>query len=74
MEGFSKKELSFKENWMSKSNPQHRVAGDPNKQENDMQYQRYYRNDYKRDKNTKRNNYTTKIKQTPKTSKQQLPK
>ena len=46
----SKKEQSFKENWMSVSKPKHAGDTDPNKQENNIQYQIIYRNVYNRDK------------------------
>ena len=52
MQEFSKKELWFKENWMSTSKPQCWVTRDLNKQENNTQYQTYYQNDYKWDKKT----------------------
>ena len=42
---------------MSTSEPQHKGARDPNKQENSIQYRTSYRNDYNRDKNNRRNNY-----------------
>ena len=38
------KEQWFKKNWMSVSKPKHAGDRDPNKQENDIQYQTYYRN------------------------------
>ena len=41
---FSEKEQWFKKNWMSVSKPKHAGDRDPNKQENDIQYQTYYRN------------------------------
>ena len=41
---------------MSTSKPQHGSAGDPNKQENSIQYRTHYPNDYNRDKNKRRNN------------------
>ena len=50
MQEFSKKELWFKENWMSTSKPQCWVTRNLNRQENNTQYQTYCQNDYKRDK------------------------
>ena len=54
---FSKKEQWFKENWMSVSKPKHAADRDPNKQENNIQYRTYYRNEYNQDKNKRRNIY-----------------
>ena len=42
----SKKEQWFKEHWMSVSKPKHADDRDPNKQENNIQYRAYYRNEY----------------------------
>ena len=39
------------------SKPQHGGVRDPNKQENNIQYRMYYRNDHNRDKNNRRTNY-----------------
>ena len=43
---FSKKEQWLKENWMSVSKPKHTGDRDPNRQENNLQYQTYYQNEY----------------------------
>ena len=37
--------------------PQYGSVRDPNKQENNIQYQTYYRNGYNQNKNNGRNNY-----------------
>ena len=42
---------------MSVSKPKHAGDRDPNKQENSIQYQTYYRNEYNRDKSKRRNIY-----------------
>ena len=39
------------------SSPQYGSVRDPNKQENNIQYQTYYRNGYNQNKNNGRNNY-----------------
>ena len=57
MQEFSKKEQWFKENWMSVSKPKHASVKDSDKQENNIQYQIYYRNEYNRDKNKRSNIY-----------------
>ena len=54
---FSKKEQWFKGHWMSVSKPKHMDDRDPDKQENIIQYRTYYRNEYNRDKNKRRNIY-----------------
>ena len=59
IQNFSKKEQHFKENLMSTSKPQHENARGPNKQENSIQCRTYNRNDYNRDKNKRRNNYSS---------------
>ena len=41
---FQKKNNGLKKNWMSVSKPKDAADRDPNKQENDIQYQTYYRN------------------------------
>ena len=45
---FSKKEQSFKENWMSVSKPKTAGVKDHDQQENNIQYGTYYRNKYTR--------------------------
>ena len=43
---FSKKEKCFKENWMSESKQKNTGVRGPDKQENNIKYQTYYRNEY----------------------------
>ena len=43
---FSKKEKCFKENWMSESKQKNTGVREPDKQENNIKYQTYYRNEY----------------------------
>ena len=43
---FSKKEKCFKENWMSESKQKKTGVREPDKQENNIKYQTYYRNEY----------------------------
>ena len=38
IQGFSKKEQWFKENWMSISKPKHAINRGPSRQENNIQY------------------------------------
>ena len=45
LQEFSKNEQWFKENWMSVSKPKHASGRAPNKQENNIQYRTYYRNE-----------------------------
>ena len=54
IQDFSKKEQWFEEKWMSVSKPKHVGDRDPNEQENNIQYQTYYRNEYNRDINKRR--------------------
>ena len=46
MQEFSKKEQWFNENQMSVSKPKHSGDRDPNKQEKNIQYRKYYQNEY----------------------------
>ena len=41
----------FKEKWMSVSKSKHAGDRDPNKQENNIHYRTYYRNEYNQEKN-----------------------
>ena len=54
---FSKNEQWLKENWMSVNKPKHGGVREPNKQENNIQYTTYYRNEHNQDKSKRRNIY-----------------
>ena len=57
MQEFSKKEQWFNENQMSVSKPKHSGDRDPNKQEKNIQYRKYYLNEYNQNKCKRRKIY-----------------